>query len=275
LRLANDRDNALAERIEQGDLPAFERLDNARAIEQRKAQLAVAQRGVEQAAIDLSLMLRNEAGQPIVPAQHRLPDALPEPQTQSQPLTDLLALAKENRVEPKRFALQADSQEIERAFAKNQLLPGLDLQIAGSTDMGRAMPSRPDLSQPVLELSVFVDVPLQARVMRGRARAAEALANRSRLQLDYAHDTIASEVQDAFSALRVSCERIEAARNEVAAARELEEGERIRFAHGDSQLLIVNLREQQTAEARLREVEALLDHQRAHVMLKAARGELR
>ena len=275
LRLANDRDSALAERIEQGDLPAFERLDNARAIEQRKAQLAVAQRGVEQAAIDLSLMLRNEAGQPIVPAQQRLPDALPEPQTQSQPLTDQLALAKENRVEPKRFALQADSQEIERAFAKNQLLPGLDLQIAGSTDMGRAMSSRPDLSQPVLELSLFVDVPLQARVMRGRVRAAEAQANRSRLQLDYAHDTIASEVQDAFSALRVSYERIEAARNEVAAARQLEEGERIRFEHGDSQLLIVNLREQQTAEARLREVEALLDHQRAHVMLKAARGELR
>lgn len=275
LRIAVDRDGALADRIEQGDLPAFERLDNARAIEQRRAQLSVAQRGVEQAAIDLSLVLRDEAGQPIVPAQARLPDALPEPQTQSQPLSDQLALAKDNRVEAKRFALQADSLEIERAFAKNQLLPGLDLQIVGSTDMGRAMPSRPDLSQPVLELSLFVDVPLQARVMRGRARAAQAQATRARLQLGYAQDTIASEVQDAVSALRVSLERIEAARNEVAAARQLEEGERIRFEHGDSQLLIVNLREQQTAEARLREVEALLDNQRAQVMLKAARGELR
>lgn len=275
LRLAIDRDSALSERIEQGDLPAFERLDNARAIEQRKSQLAVAQRGVEQAAIDLSLVLRNEAGEPVVPAQQRLPDALPEPHAQGRPLTEQLAMAKDNRVEPKRFALQAESLKIEHAFAKNQLLPGLDLQIAGSTDMGPAMPSRPDLSQPVLELSLFLDVPLQARVMQGRARAAEAQANRARLQLGYAQDTIASEVQDALSALRVSSERIEAARNEVAAARALEEGERIRFEHGDSQLLIVNLREQQTAEARLREVDALLDHQRAHVMLRAARGEPR
>jgi outer membrane protein TolC len=56
-------------------------------------------------------------------------------------------------------------------------------------------------------------------------------------------------------------------------ALELERAERARFDAGDSQLLIVNLREQQTAEAELREVDAMLDYHRASADLKAACGQ--
>jgi len=59
----------------------------------------------------------------------------------------------------------------------------------------------------------------------------------------------------------------------VRLAEELEEAERTRYAQGDSQLLIVNLREQQTAEAELRAIDARLDHQRAIADLRAARGD--
>lgn len=54
---------------------------------------------------------------------------------------------------------------------------------------------------------------------------------------------------------------------------DLEQAERVRFEQGDSNLLTVNIREQQTAEAELREIEALFDFHRAVADLRAARGE--
>jgi outer membrane protein TolC len=273
LRIAVERDEGLAERVAHGDLAPYERSDNARAIEQRKAQVTTAQRGLEQAAIELSLLLRDAAGRPLLPDAAQLPAALPEPVPTGGLLARDLALAKENRVELRRFELQAKSSDIEHTYANNQLRPAFDLQLAGSADLGRSMPMRPDLSQPVLELSLMIELPLQTRLMRGRAQAAYAQAERARIQQGYAGDVISAEVQDAHSAVRAATERFEASRNEVTLARALEDGERIRFEQGDSQLLIVNMREQQTAEARLREVDALLDYQRALAAMKAARGE--
>ena len=91
--------------------------------------------------------------------------------------------------------------------------------------------------------------------------------------LDAHSRTSEADVRDAQSAILRAAERVEAARREVRLAEELEEAERTRYAQGDSQLLIVNLREQQTAEAELRAIDARLDHQRAIADLRAARGE--
>ena len=114
---------------------------------------------------------------------------------------------------------------------------------------------------------------MQTRTARGRVDAASATARRLEQQRSFAEDRIAADVRDAHSALRISQLRIESTRREVALARQLEDGERTRFDQGDSHLLIVNLREQQTVEAELREVDARLDYHRAIADSKAARGE--
>ena len=92
-------------------------------------------------------------------------------------------------------------------------------------------------------------------------------------QQAYARDRIQADVQDAHSGIRGAYQRIEAARREVKLAVELQQAERVRFEQGDSHLLTVNIREQQTAEAELREVDALFDYHRALADLKFARGE--
>jgi outer membrane protein TolC len=275
--LANvlERDGALAERVTEGDLAPVERTENARVIEQRRAQLAQAERGLEQAAIELSLFLRSNAGEPSLPPRARLPKGLPEPSTTGQaaePTADLAA-ALSKRPEPKKLALQVRQNEVEREYAGNQLAPAVDFQVSGSQDLGPAMPSRPDLRDPVVEVSVLIDVPLQARAMRGRRDAATATIGRLRHQERYAKDRVEADVKDAHSALRAAAGRYEAARREVRLAEELEQAERIRFEQGDSTLLIVYLREQQTAEAELRQIDGLLDYQRSLADLKAARGE--
>jgi outer membrane protein TolC len=186
---------------------------------------------------------------------------------------DDLSAAVLRRPEARRLELQVKQARIEHDWARNQLTLGADLQLAASQDMGPYRATRPDLSKPVFEATLLLDIPLQTRTMRGRADAAAATAARLDQQRTFAEDRISADVRDAHSALRVSQLRFESTRREVALARQLEDGERTRFEQGDSHLLFVNLREQQTAEAELRAVDALLDYQRALVDLRAARGE--
>jgi len=143
-----------------------------------------------------------------------------------------------------------------------------------SQDFGAALEGRPDLSKPVLEAMVVLEIPLQTRFMQGRIDQARALQRRMQLQASFATDRIKADVADAHSALRAARERINAAGNEVKAALALEEGERNRFDLGYSTLLIVNIREQQTAEAQLREIDAQFEYCRALADLAAARGEM-
>ncbi len=268
------RDEAVAARVERGDLPAIDRADNARAVEQRRAQVAQAERGLEQAAIELALFLRDADGRATPPPRSRLPRALPEPgPTATRSGSDDLSVALAARPEARRIALQLRQNTIEMRFNRNQLAPGLDLQLVGTQDFGADIPRRPDLSKPVFEVSLLLDIPIQTRVVRGRLDAATALASRLQYQASFAKDRIEADVRDAQSAILRAAERVEAARREVRLAEQLEEAERTRYAQGDSQLLIVNLREQQTAEAELRAIDARLDHQRAIADLRAARGE--
>lgn len=274
LRNVERRDEAVAARVERGDLPAIERADNARAVEQRRAQLAQAERGLEQAAIELSLYFRDAKGRATPPPRSRLPRTLPElgPATTRSGSNDL-AVALATRPEARRIALQLRQNAIEMRWSSNQLAPGLDLQLVGSQDFGPDNPRRPDLRKPVFEVSLLLDVPIQTRAIRGKLDAATALASRLQYQATFARDRVEADVRDAQSGIFRAAERVEAARREVMLAEQLEEAERVRYAQGDSQLLIVNLREQQTAEAELRAIDARLDQQRASADLRAARGD--
>lgn len=273
LRNVEGRAAALSARIEHGDLPALERTDNERAIQQRRAQVALARRGLEQAALELSLYARDETGAALPPPPERLPADFPGlPAALGSDPRDHLRTAEVRRPEARKLALQGQQAEVERDFAKNQLAPAVDLQLLVSQDLGPPNPDRPDLSDPVAQVGVVLEVPLQNRAMRGRLRSTDALVARLRQQEAFAQDKIEVEVADALSGIRRALERVDAARQEVQLALELERSERARFEEGDSHLLIVNLREQQTAEAELREVDAVLDYYRAAADLAAARG---
>lgn len=68
---ADARDVQLADAVALGQIAPIERLDNRRAILQRRSALVAAERLLEQRAIDLSLYLRDAQGQPQRPAVAR------------------------------------------------------------------------------------------------------------------------------------------------------------------------------------------------------------
>ncbi|MDI1479823.1 TolC family protein [Polyangium sp. y55x31] len=268
LDLALVRDDALARRVETGDVPAFERQENQRAILQRRAQLASAQRALEQAAIELSLFLRAPDGSAILPEPARLPASMPEPTPLD--VTRVRAderTAIERRPELKRLDAQKEQAEVERRWAENQKRPAIDLVVVGSQDLG---PGDPKQSKPVLEAAVVVDIPLLNRVANGREQAAAAQVSRIEAQARLQRDRVVADVRDAASALAAAEQRASIARAEVDVARKLADQELRRFGLGEGTLLLVNLREQAALEAALRQIDAVADWQKALAAYHAA-----
>ncbi len=261
LSLATSRDAGLAERVRRGDLPEFERSDNSRAIVQREGAVVSARRALEQAAIELSLYLRDAQGTPRVPSVEELPDAMPDAASlDADCVTQETRGAASRRPEPRRFEAQRERERVERTWAENQRLPAIDVSAAVSQDLGPGPQSRDGV---VLEAGVMVDIPILNRTATGRERVASAAMARAEAQRQFAVERVNADVRDALSALEAARQRVDVARRELTIARDLAARERERFNLGDGTLLVLNLRETAAAEAALREVDALLDARRA------------
>lgn len=272
LDLAETRDHGMHERVRSGDLARVDRIDNQRSVLSRQSVVVGAARALQAAAIELSIYLRDERGLPLRVEASRLPQELlrPDGQPDEQAPTRIArdtAAALRNRPELERLRLQREQLRVERDLAKNQALPSLDLVAMVSQDFGPGSATR----QPtVIEGGLSVDIPTLNRVARGRRQAAEAGMSRLDALSRLAADRIGAEIADSLSAISAARQRVKVVHEEVRVSREVEEAERTRFSLGDSNILFVNLREQATAEAALREIDALLDYNRALAAYRAA-----
>lgn len=269
LALAEERQEALASRVAAGDIPLIERVENERAIAQRRSQVAAAERALEQAAIDLSLYLRDGRGMPVVPERSSAPDGLIEPTLRLHDLDTIIETARRARPDLVRLRAGLSESLVELSLQKNQLWPALDLRATAAQDFGVVDPSR---RQFELQIGIVLDLPLAFRAQKGRVRAAESNVARNELVLRLQEERAANEVRDAASAARLAQARITALKDEIALADQLAQLERSRFQLGESTLLFVNLREQTSIEARVRHVDALVDAHRARMDLEAASG---
>lgn len=270
LRVALERDSQISARVDLGDLPKFDQLDNQRQVLQRQSQLVEAERSLQQAAFELSLFLRDPEGQQITPTRSSLPKEVQIPPPWSKDNEgEQIETAYRNRPELVRLERQRDQLKIERSLQENQMRPRLDLQFMASQDAGSGSPT---LEEGELKAGVKVEIPLQVRTAEGRIQVADAKDRELRRLIEFQRQKIATDVKDALNALLLLRKRYELAKQEVKAAAELEQGERVRFEQGDSNLIFVNVREQTTAEAAAREVDALRAYQQALAAYRAILG---
>lgn len=265
LGLAEDRDRAFATQQALGDVAAFVRLDNQRLVLERRERLVQARRTFEQASIELGTWLRDADGRMLLPDQDALlpafvpPGALPE--------EDRVARAHEARPELVRLRAQREQLLVERRLQGNQALPALDV-------VGKSyLPLDPKYDDEV-ELGVVAEWTALARTARARRGVADANLARVEAELAFALDRIAADVRDAESAVRAADGRVVVATALVETARAVEEGERTKFALGDSNLIFVNQREIATADAEALLVDAIAAAHRARVDLGWATGAL-
>lgn len=270
LAIAIQRDAALARSVASGQTPPIERVENQRAVLQREAQVLSAERALAQAAIELSLLHRDVQGAPVVPSPGRLPPDFPAaPDGATLSLDQALRQAASWRPEPARLAAQRAQAQVELEWAENQLVPGLDFSLTGAQDLGSGSAIR---AIPELEAAIGLEVPLATRAPVGRIGVARAGVERLVSLERFARDRVAAEVRDAHNAVAVASRRVQVATQELALSRRLEAAERERFALGEGTLFLVNLREQATADAGSRLIDAQTDLFKSGASLRAAIG---
>ncbi len=271
LSIAETRDAALVKREQAGDLPKMDLVDNQRAILKRKEGLIKARLDLERAAYLLSLYIRDKDGRTKVPEDSALPPAFPSLESFDSPVQAALQKAKELRPELAIFELEYASVESERQLQSNQILPKLDLELSTAKDFGET----PSVStKQEYKVAVQLEFPLQNRAATGRETSAIAQESRIDRLKRWALEQIEAEIRATHAAVDAAILRVKNIEQEVSVTEMLEKGERTRFQNGDSNLFLINLREEATADARSRRVEALSDYFVSLAEFKVAQGFL-
>lgn len=270
LEIARARDAGLVELVLRGQIPRIDRDENQRAILQRESQLVAAEQDFERSAVELALYWRNQDGQPMRPSVAEVPLDFPGVVAGiGLPLQRTLEKARRWRPEAARLLVERQRTQIELDLARNARAPGIDFQLAASQDFGDGDRTR---SRPELEMAIVLDLPFQTRVAQGRMATARARMARLDAEERFALERIEADVKSALLGLRAAETRASMLRNELRVARLLEEGEREKFRLGTSNLFLVNLREQSTADTAVREIEAQAQYHQAMADFRVATG---
>jgi outer membrane protein TolC len=262
--------DALRRGVERQFFAPIDIADNERLIAQRRVFVINAERQFQQVALEMSLFLRDTTDQPIVANTERLPTALPEPEALAGELRDDASTAIRQRPELRRFQLVIDRARTDLELAENQTLPNLDLVV----EAARSLSDGPYTDREDMELFIGgeLKLPIQRRDALGRREQAIARVAQALIDEKFARERIVNDVTDARSAVRAAFEQISNARRNVELARELVAAEQRSFELGRSDLLRIQLREVQLADAQVLELDAYLAYRRARADLRAAIG---
>lgn len=265
--LADARMAGLERRVAAGDVAAIQVVENRQNLLRRQSLLTTAERDFDTAAIDLSLYLRDAAGEPLRPPPERAPPALQPlaaPPSHDRAFIDAVL---ERRPEFARIDAGLDRERGRLRLAENELKPRVDLGLKAAQDLGGGSPTRERFDTIV---DVTVSIPLETR--RGRGMAAEARARLRQLELDrrLLQDQVTNEIDKLETTIDAAREFVGLAAAEVEQAAVMEAAERDRFAAGASDFFLVNLREERSADARIRHLDAHLGYTTSVVDYQAA-----
>ncbi len=257
---AEDRVAGLSVRVNEGDVAQIDIVENTQRILQRRSRVVDATRDLNNAALALSLYNRNEAGEAVVPGNDELLTELPEPETAADAMRTDLPTIINRQAEIAMIDRRLESAANLRRLGENELLPRVDLGVKVARDFGDGSPTRDETD---FIIGLEVSVPLERRKARGDIAAAEAEARALTLANQRVVEQLLTNISALTNIIEASRQTAFFAGLEVDQAVRLEEAEWIRFEEGASNFFLLNLREEATADARVRQVAATLAYHRA------------
>ena len=250
-------------------------VDNERQLLSRQEKLLESRLKLRQAALELSVYLRDDEGNPRIPRDDELPsiENIAMPPVHEAPAV-LLETLERLRPEFAVLAMETKRTRVDEDWALNQALPKIEVEAGASQDLGTSVPS-PNVSA-TLNTEVGVGVkfafPLQSRKARGKLLQARGKNRVLQEEARYLRDVVAAEVNASLAALDVGYSRVTLASKALAASRQLEAAERTKMEAGQTDLLTVNLRETATASDAVRVADAVAALHLAHANLQLALG---
>ena len=257
LELAQVRAKQIARRIKSGDLAKIYQSENNQYIRKREAQVTQNQLEFQEATFYLSLFYRNSKGTPISLSQKNLP-LLKEKQLKTikthQPVFDE-ALARNLNMQI------LDSREkqanLDMSLGKNEILPRIDVNLEWSRDQGIG-PSQ--LSRDENKIMFNLEIPLQFRKGLGKRKAAKQKINQLKIRKQWTKERLLVKVKSLIVKLNALAKIYDLTLDQVKLAQRLSKAEYRKFSQGASDLILVNIREENLAEAQIKNLSSLLKY---------------
>ncbi|MFO0690852.1 MAG: TolC family protein [Myxococcota bacterium] len=258
LRAAEDRRRQLEGRAARGAIPAIQVVDNERLIVDRAIRLRGAERDALEAAVTLSLFYRDANGEMKIPEHDRMPRDFPaERAWDAARLASDVERASDRHPILRELSLRRDGLLASLALNRNALLPDLRVGVEGSKDVGKSSAgidsigsfSNNPKDDTEVKATVRFEVPALQRAARGRVATNRAELIRIEQETRYARDSIEAEIRRAMAFVQAAYDQTRLARENYALAAKLQRGEERKFELGSSNLIDVNIREIQTADA--------------------------
>jgi outer membrane protein TolC len=265
LAMAQKRDEILEQRVKKGDTSEIIKKENLQYLSRRKVELANALMGLKKASIDLSLYYRNQNGELIIPDSFQLEELNNYLQQEEDIVIKELAQQNSQEIASKIVDLRPDfiklkyeieKNHIEYKLGQNELMPMLNIGADYTRYMGNEEPTN---AAHIMQLNLKFEIPMEWDLGEGRKQAAGAQGRVLSSQLNFMKNSIQNDLLKFQESLRLSQEKVKSARQEVQYARDLLSAENIRFKNGNSNLFLVNLREENLSTAESNEISSVVE----------------
>ncbi len=225
-----------------------------------------------------------------------------------QDLSAILNLAQTYRPEVRQAQDQIHQADVDRAYARNQLLPQADLQVQYASNgfagllapvpsfetngcnlptggcptpppetqgkMGTATANMWAWRYPTFNISFNVNIPLENSFARGLKQVADQEEQQASIEAQGVDQRIASDARDALQSYQAALSRLYAASQSRQSAEAVYASEVRKFHDGTSTTFLVLQRQVQLAAARGRELQAQTDLNKAVVELQRVEGTI-
>jgi outer membrane protein TolC len=255
LNNAKARQTALEKRIKLGFSAKIDLLDNEQNVLKRQALVLKAENDLRMRTAALSLYWRDASGKPkmVSSEQPTMPNTVAE--TALDNVTQLITHAITSHPDIQYVDNQILQHKNNRKLFENALLPKVDVVMKASRDFGSGSQTREGFETYVgLEFSM----PLEQRKSKGKLNKTQAKLR----ELGYLRQRLIEELKLVLHQAKMKYTNAQAQatislrRSDIAT--QLMQQEQERFNQGDSDIFKLNLREEDTAEAKIDAITAEL-----------------
>lgn len=265
-KLSKDQQTAIEKRARKGDLARIYITENLQYLTKRKNKLLKATQDLDLARIYLSLFFRDDLGKTklVKDKDHKL--EFKEIEVKSEQFEQEIERALSRNPQFRIFDLALKQYENEIEFKDNQTLPKLNLKLSSAKDQGEGLESYRGEEQKIM---LDLEIPIERRKIDSDLAISKLKQDKIKIEQRFYQDKFKNYLSQLQIKLLNLTKQIETSQLEIKYAQKLEKAERIKFFNGDSDLILLNLREQKTVDAKLE----LLDYKLKYIKAAAAYKE--
>ncbi|NQZ01261.1 MAG: TolC family protein [Bdellovibrionales bacterium] len=262
LAIAKDRVQGLEKRIKVGDLAKIYATENQKYIFQREVLLEKGRQDFAVASFSLSLFFRDDEGRTKAIEPWNIPNVfdykdsfLTETLNSESDRQGLLKQAMDRSPEIQILQSKITEKDAKRQLGQNDILPKLDF--TGEWSQGDGDGSSTLRGQET-RVMVNLEIPIEYNKGLGKMRAARNEIEALKAKLQFTQERMRVKLDSMTQKILTTERLIELTGEQIKLSERLAEAERQKFKRGASDLILVNLREQDLAEVRFKNLEMIL-----------------